>query len=68
MGSLVAEQVETAVRALLDSDREAAELVLTREQQINAYQTEIEAESFRLLAQRRRSRATCAWCSRFRGR
>ena len=52
MGSLVADQVETAVRALLESDREAAEHVLRREQQINAYQTEIEAESFQLLAQR----------------
>jgi len=50
MGMLVSQQVETAVRALLESDREAAELVLKREQQINAYQTEIEAESFRLLA------------------
>ncbi len=50
MGALVAEQVETAVHALLDSDREAAELVLAREQRINAWQTEIEAESFRLLA------------------
>ncbi len=50
MGRLVAGQVETAVRALLESDREAAELVLRREQQINAWQTEIEAESFRLLA------------------
>jgi phosphate transport system protein len=52
MGLLVAEQVETAVRALLESDREAAQLVLVRERQVNAYQTEIEAESFRLLAQR----------------
>jgi phosphate transport system protein len=52
MGSLVADQVETAVRALLESDRESAELVLLREKRINAYQTEIEAESFRLLAQR----------------
>lgn len=52
MGGLVAEQVKTAVRALLESDREAAELVLAREQQINSYQTEIEAESFRLLARR----------------
>ena len=52
MGVLVADQVETAVRALLDSDRKAAELVLFREEQINAYQTDIEAESFRLLAQR----------------
>lgn len=50
MGRLVAGQVETAVRALLESDREAAELVLRREKQINAWQTEIEAESFRLLA------------------
>jgi phosphate transport system protein len=50
MGILVAQQVETAVRALLDSDRESAELVLRHEQQINAWQTEIEAESFRLLA------------------
>ena len=50
MGTLVAQQVETAVRALLEPDREAAELVLRRELQINAWQTEIEAESFRLLA------------------
>jgi phosphate transport system protein len=50
MGRLVAGQVETAVRALLEADRESAELVLRREQQINAWQTEIEAESFRLLA------------------
>jgi phosphate transport system protein len=50
MGRLVAAQVETAVRALLESDRDAAEFVLRREQQINAWQTEIEAESFRLLA------------------
>ena len=50
MGRLVAGQVGTAVRALLESDREAAELVLRRELQINAWQTEIEAESFRLLA------------------
>jgi phosphate transport system protein len=50
MGTLVAQQVETAVHALLEGDREAAELVLRREQQVNAFQTEIEAESFRLLA------------------
>jgi phosphate transport system protein len=50
MGMLVAQQVETAVRALLESDRESAELVLQRELEVNAYQTEIEAESFRLLA------------------
>jgi len=51
MGTLVAQQVETAVRALLEADGEAAELVLRREQRVNAWQTEIEAESFRLLAQ-----------------
>jgi phosphate transport system protein len=50
MGSLVVQQVETAVQALLESDGESAELVLQREQQINAYQTEIEAEIFQLLA------------------
>ena len=50
MGGLVAGQVETAVQALLESDGAAAELVLRREQQINAWQTEIEGESFRLLA------------------
>jgi phosphate transport system protein len=50
MGTLVAGQVEIAVRALLDSDREAAESVIRHERQINAWQTEIEAESFRLLA------------------
>jgi phosphate transport system protein len=52
MGALVGEQVKTAVRALLEGDREAAELVLVREERINEYQTEIEAESFRVLAQR----------------
>jgi len=33
-------------------DREAAELVVAREPRVNAYDTEIEAESFRLLARR----------------
>jgi phosphate transport system protein len=51
MGALVAEQVQTAVQALLESDADSAELVLRREQQINDYQPDIEAESFRLLAQ-----------------
>jgi len=50
MGGLVADQVMIAVRALLEYDQQAAELVLTRERQVNAYDTEIEAESFRLLA------------------
>ena len=50
MGVLVADQVQAAVRALLQADREAAEEVLQRELRINEYQTQIEAESFRLLA------------------
>jgi phosphate transport system protein len=52
MGMLVSEQVETAVQALLEADREAAEAVLVRERRINAYQTEIEDGGFRLLARR----------------
>jgi phosphate transport system protein len=50
MGALVSEQVETAVRALLESDREAAEVVLVREEKVNSLRSEIEAESFALLA------------------
>jgi phosphate transport system protein len=52
MGGLVVDQVTQAVRALLEFDRAAGELVLARELQINTYQTEIEAESFLLLARR----------------
>jgi phosphate transport system protein len=52
MGGLITDQVTTAVRALLEYDRAAGELVLARELNVNAYQTEIEAESFRLLARR----------------
>jgi len=52
MGALVVDQVTTAVRALLEYDRDAAELVLARERQINAYDTAIEAAGFELLARR----------------
>jgi phosphate transport system protein len=52
MGGLVSDQVTTAVRALLEYDRDAAQLVIQRERQVNTYDTEIEAESFRLLARR----------------
>jgi len=52
MGGLVSDQVTAAVRALLEYDRAAAEQVLLRERQINEYDTEIEAETFRLLARR----------------
>lgn len=50
MGGLVVDQVTTAVRALLEYDREAAELVLARERQVNAYDTAIETASFELMA------------------
>ena len=50
MGGLVVDQVTTAARALLEYDRDAAELVLAREQQVNAYDTAIEAAGFELLA------------------
>lgn len=50
MGGLVVDQVTTAVRALLEYDRDAAELVLARERDINAYDTGIEQENFQLLA------------------
>jgi len=52
MGALVADQVQTAVHALLGADREAAEAVLVNERRINAWQTGIEAEVFALLARR----------------
>jgi phosphate transport system protein len=50
MGLLVTDQVETAVRALLGADREAAELVLVREEKVNGFQSVIESGSFQLLA------------------
>lgn len=50
MGGLVVDQVTTAVRALLEYDREAAQLVLSREARINAYDVEIEGLTFQLLA------------------
>ena len=52
MGGLVSDQVTAAVRALLESDAAAAEQVLAREKQINAYDSQIESESFGLLARR----------------
>jgi phosphate transport system protein len=50
MGTLAAQQVETAVRALLTADGEAARHVLARERELNGQQTEIEARIFALLA------------------
>jgi phosphate transport system protein len=66
MGMLVSQQVETAVRALLESDREAAELVLQREQQINAWQSESRRRASGCWRARHRWPATCARCSRSR--
>ena len=51
---------KTAVRALLEADREAAEQVLAREQQINEYQTRSRPRASGCWRARRRSRATCA--------
>lgn len=50
MGGLVVDQVTTAVQALLEYDRDAADLVFARERRINAYDTAIEAAGFELLA------------------
>jgi phosphate transport system protein len=52
MGGLVIDQVNEAVHAWLDRDRTAAERVVTREQQVNAYETLIEADIVRILALR----------------
>jgi phosphate transport system protein len=52
MGGLVIDQVTEATRAWLDRDRKAAELVVLREKQVNAYDTAIEGEIVNLLALR----------------
>jgi phosphate transport system protein len=50
MGGLVIDQVSTAVRALLDGDATLANLVLSREQQVNRAQDQIDREAFELIA------------------
>ena len=50
MGGLAIDQVSTAMRALLDTDATLAQLVLTRENQINAFERDIDREAFRLIA------------------
>jgi phosphate transport system protein len=50
MGGLVVDQVSTAVQALLDGDRLAAETVLEREAQVNDYEQAIERSTVELLA------------------
>jgi phosphate transport system protein len=49
MGGLVIDQVATAVRALLD-DATLAEVVLSRETQVNDFERRIDREAFRLIA------------------
>lgn len=50
MGGLAIDQVSSAVRALLDGDATLAQLVLTRESQLNAFERDIDREAFRLIA------------------
>lgn len=52
MGGLVIDQVSTAVRALLDGDVSAAQLVLERESRINEFNRRIDREAFQTLALR----------------
>jgi phosphate transport system protein len=49
MGGLVIDQVATAVRALLD-DATLADVVLSRESQVNDFERTVDREAFRLIA------------------
>lgn len=50
MGGLVIDQVSTAIRALLEGDATLAQLVLSREAQINELERTVDREAFRLIA------------------
>jgi phosphate transport system protein len=50
MGGLVIDQVSTAVKALLDGDAALADLVLSREPQVNDLERIIDRQAFRLIA------------------
>jgi phosphate transport system protein len=50
MGGLVIDQVSTATRALLDGDSSLAQLVLSREEQVNELERYVDREAFRLIA------------------
>jgi len=50
MGGLVIDQVSTAVRALLDVDAALAEVVVSRETQVNDLERSVDLEAFRLIA------------------
>lgn len=50
MGGLAIDQVSTAVRALLESDTELAQVVLARESKLNDLERTVDREAFRLIA------------------
>lgn len=50
MGGLVIDQTNLAVRALLERDANLAELVLSREQQVNEHQAQIDRRIFEFIA------------------
>lgn len=50
MGGLVIDQVSTSIRALLDGDAALAELVLSREPQVNDLDRLVDRHAFRLIA------------------
>ena len=50
MGGLVIDQVATAVRALLDADSALAQVVLSRETQVNELERAVDREAFKLIA------------------
>jgi phosphate transport system protein len=52
MGGLVLDQVQLAVRALVESDAATARTVLAREEEVNAYDTRIDEGSIALIARR----------------
>ncbi len=52
MGGLVLDQVQLAVSAYADWNRNLAELVLERERQVNAYDVHVEEEALQVIARR----------------
>jgi phosphate transport system protein len=50
MGGLVIDQVATAVRALLEADSDLAQVVLSRETQVNELERAVDREAFKLIA------------------
>ena len=50
MGGLAIDQVSTSIRALLDGDAALAELVLSREPQVNDLERRVDRDAFRLIA------------------